>query len=41
MTNWDRCPAVESRPVKVGGVWVLSGTRIPLIALCLNTNPRR
>ena len=25
--DWSRCPAVESIPGKVSGVWVFKGTR--------------
>ena len=36
MTNWDTCPAVERKPAKVSGAWVLADTRIPLSALYEN-----
>ena len=36
MTNWETCPAVERTPGKVSGVWVFTGTRIPLYALYEN-----
>ncbi len=36
MTDWETCPAVERTPGKVGGVWVFTGTRIPLSALFEN-----
>ena len=36
MTNWNTCPAVERVPGRAGGVWVFSGTRIPLFALYEN-----
>lgn len=28
--DWSQCPAVESIPGKVGGVWVFKGTRTPV-----------
>jgi len=28
--DWSHCPAVESIPGKVGGAWVLKGTRMPV-----------
>jgi uncharacterized protein (DUF433 family) len=28
--DWSQCPAVESIPGKVGGAWVLRGTRTPV-----------
>jgi uncharacterized protein (DUF433 family) len=28
--DWSQCPAVESIPGKVGGAWVLKGTRMPV-----------
>ena len=27
--DWSECPAVESIPEKVSGVWVFKGTRTP------------
>ena len=33
MTDWSRCPAVESVPGKVSGNWVFRGTRLPVYAL--------
>ena len=36
MTNWSKCPAVESVPGKVGGNWVFTGTRLPVYALFEN-----
>ncbi len=33
MTNWNKCPAVESVPGKVSGAWVFTGTRLPVSAL--------
>lgn len=34
--DWSECPAVESIPGKVGGAWVLKGTRIPVSAIFEN-----
>lgn len=28
--DWSQCPAVESVPGKLGGAWVLRGTRMPV-----------
>lgn len=28
--DWSQCPAVESVPGRVGGAWVLRGTRMPV-----------
>ena len=36
MKNWRTCPAVERNKEKVGGVWVFSGTRVPVAALFEN-----
>ena len=36
MTDWTDCQAVERSPERVSGVWVFSGTRIPLHALYEN-----
>ena len=36
MTNWSKCPAVESVPGKVSGNWVFTGTRLPVYALFEN-----
>ena len=33
MTDWDKCPAVESVPGRVSGAWVFTGTRLPVSAL--------
>ena len=30
MTDWSKCPAVESVPGKVSGAWVFTGTRLRL-----------
>jgi uncharacterized protein (DUF433 family) len=34
--DWSQCPAVESIPGKVGGAWVLRGTRMPVAAIFEN-----
>jgi len=34
--DWSRCSAVESIPGKVGGAWVLRGTRTPVKVLFEN-----
>jgi len=34
--DWSQCPAVESIPGKVGGAWVLRGTRMPVSAIFEN-----
>ena len=36
MTDWSKCPAVESVPGKVSGNWVFTGTRLPVYALFEN-----
>ena len=36
MSEWHDCPVVERHPEKVSGVWVFSGTRVPLSALFEN-----
>jgi len=36
MTDWNECTAVERTPGRASGVWVFSGTRIPLFALYEN-----
>lgn len=36
MTDWSKCPAVESIPGKVGGNWVFKGTQLPVSALFEN-----
>lgn len=36
MTDWSKCPAVESVPGKVSGAWVFKGTRLPLYVLFEN-----
>ena len=34
--DWSQCPAVESIPGKVSGVWVLKGTRMPVSVIFEN-----
>ena len=34
--DWSQCPAVESAPGKLGGAWVLKGTRMPVSAIFEN-----
>ena len=36
MSNWETCKAVERYSDKVGGVWLFTGTRVPLAALFEN-----
>ena len=36
MTDWGKCPVVESVPGKVSGNWVFTGTRLPVYALFEN-----
>ena len=36
MTNWSKCPAVESVPGRVSGNWVFKETRLPVYALFEN-----
>ena len=36
MADWTKCPAVESIPLKLGGAWVFTGTRVPISALFEN-----
>ena len=36
MTDWSKCPAVESVPGKVSGNWVFKDTRLPVYALFEN-----
>ncbi len=36
MTDWEKCPAVESVPGKLSGAWVFTGTRLPVSALFEN-----
>jgi uncharacterized protein (DUF433 family) len=34
--DWSQCPAVESVPGRVGGAWVLKGTRMPVSVIFEN-----
>ena len=34
--DWSRCAAVERVPGKVGGAWVLRGTRMPVATVFEN-----
>ncbi len=36
MLDWSQCPAVERIPGKVSGVWLFTGTRVPVKALFEN-----
>ena len=36
MTDWSRCPEVESVPGRVSGNWVFTGTRLPVYTLFEN-----
>ena len=36
MIDWASCEAVERNPLKVSGVWLFRGTRVPLAALFEN-----
>ncbi len=36
MMDWSSCSTVEQDPQKVSGVWVFSGTRVPVVALFEN-----
>jgi len=36
MLDWNKCPAVERVPGKVGGAWLFKGTRVPVVALFEN-----
>lgn len=36
VTDWSRCPAVESDPEKRGGALVFKGTRMPVSAVFNN-----
>ena len=33
MTDWSKCPVVESVPGRVSGAWVFKGTRLPVSPL--------
>jgi uncharacterized protein (DUF433 family) len=34
--DWSHCPAVESVPGRLGGVWVFRNTRMPVSAVFYN-----
>ena len=34
--DWSQCPAVESVPDRLSGVWVLKNTRMPVAAIFRN-----
>jgi uncharacterized protein (DUF433 family) len=34
--DWSSCPSVEHDPHRVSGVWVFTGTRVPVAALFEN-----
>ena len=36
MTDWSKCPAVESVPGRLSGAWVFTGTRLPVSSLFEN-----
>lgn len=36
MLDWSTCPALERNPLKVSGVWIFRGTRVPVTALFNN-----
>ena len=36
MLDWTTCPAVERHALKLSGVWVFRGTRVPVSALFSN-----
>ena len=36
MTDWSKCPSVESMPGRLSGNWVFKGTRLPVYALFEN-----
>ena len=33
MPDWEKCPAVESVPGRLGGAWVFTRTRVPVSSL--------
>ena len=35
-SDGSRCPAVESVPDRVGGVWVFKGSRLPVVTVVEN-----
>ena len=36
MTDWSKCPAVESVPGRMSGAWVFTDTRLPVSTLFEN-----
>ena len=36
MTDWSKCPVMESVPGRLSGAWALTGTRLPLAGLFEN-----
>jgi uncharacterized protein (DUF433 family) len=36
LLDWSQCPAVQSVPGKLGGAWVLRGTRLPVATVFEN-----
>lgn len=36
MTDWSKCPVVESVPGKMSGNWVFTGTRLPVYTVFEN-----
>jgi uncharacterized protein (DUF433 family) len=36
MIDWSSCPVVERDPLRVSGVWLFRGTRVPISALFEN-----
>lgn len=36
MNNWELIEGIEQDPKKVSGVWIFSGTRVPVAALFEN-----
>ena len=34
--DWSQCPVVEQVPGKVGGAWLLKGTRMPVATIFEN-----
>ena len=33
MTDWEKCPAVESVPDRLSGAWVFTKSRVPVSSL--------
>lgn len=36
--DWTKCPAVHRVPGRLGGAWIVKGTRIPVSAILQNYN---